>query len=153
MSKFKAVRALHREYYTNPDLEESGTWFPIGPDGVPGAARIPVRSAGARGPKTLRRQQVSRWQREYFNKEKSVPDAELLEDNLDYAATLVAGWENFRDDDGNAIACTGENVRELFTEYPHLLGDVIEHAQDRKRYGEQAEREMGKTSAASSGAA
>ena len=41
-----------------------------------------------------------------------------------YAETIVLGWDNVQDAEGNDLAFSKENVIKLFTDLPELFEDV-----------------------------
>lgn len=129
MSRFSQARAVAEIYGTDTQLEEQGAWFPIPSVDGTGTVRLQVRSHNARGPKALRREQQERYHDQFFSRGLKVPPSVADADGVEMAVRLVAAWEGFVEADGTTpIPCTEETVRELMTEYPHLLADVLAFA-------------------------
>lgn len=51
-----------------------------------------------------------------------------------YAETVVVGWENVRNEKGEILEFTTENVVELFTRIPEFYAEIVEQAQDLRNF-------------------
>lgn len=61
-----------------------------------------------------------------------------------YAETIVLGWENVEDADGNPLAFNTANAIKLFTDLPDLFRDIQEQSQRSALFrAELLERESG----------
>lgn len=61
-----------------------------------------------------------------------------------YAESVVVGWENIEDRDGNELPFTKENVIQLFTDLPDLFRVVVKESQDMALFRKEAREEEAK---------
>ena len=128
--------SLYEAYETDPKLEKEGVHIEVGTTKKGEVATIRVRRAGGAN--------------QMFSKvfeQKSKPYRRLLEipGAIDpaiqeklmrevYADSIVVGWENIEDRQGNPIPFSKENVIKLFAELPELFKRVVRESQDMAVY-------------------
>lgn len=122
--------SLYKSFKTDTSLEKDGILLEYGKNskGNPIAIRI-ARAGGANSQYTKRMEaKVKPYRRQIQNE---TIERALLEDIVKevFAETVVLGWENVEDENGNDMSFSKENCIKLFTDLPDLFTDVQEQAQ------------------------
>jgi len=122
--------SLYSQFQTDGSLEKEGILLEYGTtdDGKPIAIRI-ARAGGANRAYEKRMEaEVKPYRRQIQNEtiENAVVQRMLRKV---YAETIVLGWENVQDPDGNDIPFTVENCIKLFEDLPDLFRDIQEQSQ------------------------
>lgn len=122
--------SLYTQFKTDDSLEKTGILVEYGmtADGKPICIRI-ARAGGANKAYEKRMEaEVKPYRRMIQNEtiEKALIDRILMKV---FAETVVLGWENVQDTDGNDITFSAENCIKLFNDLPDLFKDIQEQAQ------------------------
>lgn len=122
---------LYKTFETDKRLESEGIVFDLGlpnSQGLPMAIRI-KRAGGANI-------QFAKVLDQKIRPVKRQSDAGMLSQERSeailrevYAETVVIGFENLEDRDGNPLSFSKDNVVKLFTDLPDLFRDVVEFSQ------------------------
>lgn len=123
--------SLYNTFKTDRNLETSGVWLNYGPNSKGGDQRIKVARAGGANKSFQKalttKMRPFRRQLETGTMDVAVADTLMLDV---YAETVVLGWENIEDQDGNELPFSVENVKQLFADLPDLAADVRSQAQE-----------------------
>lgn len=121
--------SLYKAFETNPELEKQGIVLEYGDNskGKPIGIRI-ARAGGSNSAYNKRLEVLVKPYRRQIQTE--TIDNKVLEKLVlqAFAETVVLGWENVEDRDGNDMEHNVENVIKLFTDLPDLFKDVQEQA-------------------------
>lgn len=123
--------SLYKQFKTDDNLERTGILLQYGVNERNGEPiTIRVARAGGSNSAYLKKieAKVKPFRRQIQNEtiEKPVVDKMLRET---YAESVVLGWENVDDKQGNPLPFTVQNCIQLFEELPDLFTDVQEQAQ------------------------
>lgn len=122
--------SLYKQFKTDDNLERVGILLEYGENskGKPIAIRI-ARAGGANSQYTkLIEARVKPYRRQIQNEtiERVVVDKLLRQV---YAETVVLGWENVEDENGNELPFSTENCAKIFEDLPDLFSDIQEQSQ------------------------
>jgi len=121
--------SLYSQFETDPKLEKGGIILEYGPNskGQPMAFRI-ARAGGANDAYNKRLEAMSRKHRRKIQND-MLESKELQEMIKEVVVdTVLLGWENIEDRNGNDLPFTRENALKLFKELPDLYADINEQA-------------------------
>ena len=122
--------SLYRQFKSDETLEKSGILLEYGFNkaGLPITIRI-ARAGGANAAYTKRMEAKVKPYRRQIQTE--TIDTQVIEKLLRelYAETVVLGWENVEDADGNPLTFSTANAVKLFTDLPDLFRDIQEQSQ------------------------
>jgi hypothetical protein len=121
---------LYEQFSTDSDLEKNGIVLMYMPNskGIP--IEIRIARAGGANKAYLRALEIkSRPYRKLIDT--GMMDVTVANDIMRdvYAETIVLGWENVEDRDGNPLPYTKENCKKLLKDLPVLYDDIVEQAQ------------------------
>lgn len=122
--------SLYKQYETDSDIEKQGVLFDTGSTNSKGnAILIRIARAGGANDAYLKRMEVR------FKPHQRALQANSMERKRiealvreTFAETVVLGWENMEDRDGNELPFSKENCIKLFEELPDLFGDLQDAA-------------------------
>lgn len=123
--------SLYKQFKTNPDIEKSGVFLQYGTteDGRP--IQIKVARAGGSNTKftKLMEQRAKPFRRQI---QAGTADSKQMEKLVRevYAQSVVLGWENVQDENGNDMPFTVENCIKLFEDLPDLYTDLVQQSQE-----------------------
>lgn len=125
------MKSLYDTFATDKDSETSGVWLQFGEtdEGLP--IRIKVARAG--GSNVKFRQKIAAIYKPFRT---AIQNGSISPEKLDamtakgYAGTVVIGWENIADQNGNILEFNDDNVVKLLTDLPDLFTRIIEYATD-----------------------
>lgn len=130
--------SLYDKFETDRSLEKNGIDLDYGPN-----LKLPADSEG-KHPVTIIRiaraggsndQYLKRLEAKAKPHRRSIQHETIEKAQLDtmvkevYAESVVLGWENVSDRDGNLMEFNKENVLKLFKDLPDLYTDIMEQAQ------------------------
>lgn len=122
--------SLYAKFETDKSLETSGIELDYGPNTKGKTILIRIARAGGANDQYLKRMEAKakphRRQIQHETVDRVVISQIIKEV---YAETVVLGWENVEDREGNDMPFTKENVLKLFTDLPDLYADITEQAQ------------------------
>ncbi len=122
--------SLYSTFKTDPKLEREGVLLEYGEDSQKRPVTIRVSRAG--GSNVLFQKRLEAAVKPYRRQiQLDVMDTKQLERIVRqvFAETVVLGWENVEDKDGNPLPFTVDNCVKLFTDLPDLYADVQAQAQ------------------------
>lgn len=122
--------SLYKQYATDTNLEKTGIELQYGENANGGEIIIRVaRAGGSNTAYTKRMEALVKPYRRQIQAE--TIDNKVLEKLVmqAFAETVVLGWENVEDRNGNLMEFNVANVIQLFTDLPDLFKDVQEQAQ------------------------
>lgn len=121
--------SLYKQNKTSADLETKGVIFEYSLDdnGKPINFRI-ARAGGANTKYSTVLAKLVKPYRRQLQTETVSPDTIQRIMREVYAETIVLGWENVRDENGNEMEFTKENVIKLFTDLPDVFETIQEFA-------------------------
>lgn len=122
--------SLYKQFKTDNSLEKEGILLEYGENskGKPIAIRI-ARAGGANKAYEKRMEiRVKPYRRQIQNE---IIETALVEKIIKevYAETIVLGWENVEDENGNDMEFSAENCLKLFDDLPDLFRDIQEQSQ------------------------
>lgn len=122
--------SLYKQFKTDNSLEKEGILLEYGENskGKPIAIRI-ARAGGANKAYEKRMEiRVKPYRRQIQNE---IIETALVEKIIKevYAETIVLGWENVEDENGNDMEFSVENCLKLFDDLPDLFRDIQEQSQ------------------------
>jgi hypothetical protein len=131
------MTSLFKQFKSDEDLEKNGILLEYGyvdgPDGKPDLTRpicIRIARAGGANSKFAKRFDIKtkpyRRQIQTETIDKDIADKVMREV---YAETVVLGWENVQDEQGNDIPFSVPNCVDLFERLPGLFSDIQEQSQ------------------------
>lgn len=122
--------SLYQQFKSDANLEKSGILLEYGfsKSGKPITIRI-ARAGGGNSAFTKRMEAKVKPYRRQIQTE--TIDTAIVEKLLRevYAETVVLGWENVEDADGNPLDFTAANCIKLFEDLPDLFKDIQEQSQ------------------------
>jgi len=116
--------SIYSTFSTDKAKEEEGIWLDYGEDGS-----IHVSRAGGSNKKFAKMLELrARPYKRRIDKgtfEEDVANQLMIEV---FADTIILGWKDIKDKDGNEMEYTRDNVIKLFLDLPELFADVSEQA-------------------------
>lgn len=122
--------SLYKQFKTDNSLEKEGIVLEYGENskGKPIAIRI-ARAGGANKAYEKRMEiRVKPYRRQIQNETMESALVERIVKEV-YAETVVIGWENVEDENGNPMEFSVENCIKLFDDLPDLFRDIQEQSQ------------------------
>lgn len=122
--------SLYKQFKTDNNLEKEGILLEYGENskGKPVCIRI-ARAGGANVAYAKRMEaRVKPYRRQIQNETMETALVERIVKEV-YAETVVLGWENVEDENGQALDFTVENCMKLFDDLPDLFRDIQEQSQ------------------------
>lgn len=122
--------SLYQQFKSDANLEKSGILLEYGFNKAGKAITIRIaRAGGANNAYTKRMEAKFKPYRRQIQTE--TIDTQIVEKLLRevYAETVVLGWENVEDADGNPMDYTVANCVKLFEDLPDLFKDIQEQSQ------------------------
>lgn len=120
--------SLYKQFETNPELEKKGIWVEY-EDGEEKPSRFLIARAGGANTAFNKAMEAAAQPIRRKLQNNLVGVAELRKLNVKvFSETVILGWENVKDAQGNELAFTRENVVKLFTDLPDLFDDIQEQA-------------------------
>lgn len=128
--------SLYRQFKSDANLEKTGILIQYGfvqkPDGQPDLERpISFRIARAGGSNTPYHKRVEAKVKPYRRQIQTETIDPKVAENLMlevFCETVLLGWENVQDENGQDIEFTKDNAMKLFTDLPDLYKDLQEQA-------------------------
>lgn len=122
--------SLYKKFETDRSLEKTGITLDYGPNSKGNTVEIRIARAGGANDQYLKRLEAKAKPHRRAIQHETVEREQLNQIVREvYAETVVLGWTNVEDRDGNEMAFTRENVLKLFTDLPDLYTDIQEQAQ------------------------
>lgn len=129
--------SLFSTFRTDADIEKNGVILQYGfvkkPDGKPDTKRpIGIRVARAGGANTAYLRRAEAVLKPYRRQiQTDTMDRGLIDEITRqlFAETIVKGWENVQDENGEDLPFSVENCVALFTKLPELFADIQEQSQ------------------------
>lgn len=123
--------SLYEAYETDPQLEKDGVHLEVGTNKNGEIATIRMRRAGGANQQFAK---VFEFKSKPYRRLMDIPgalDPKVQERIMRevYAESVVVGWENIEDRDGNPLPFSKENVVKLFTDLPDLFRTVVRESQ------------------------
>lgn len=138
--------SIYSRYKTDPVLEsQTGVLLNYGPNSKKKDFCIRIRRAGGANDAYFKRMDArAKPQRKAIQSETIGREGihDLLKDV--YADTIVIGWENAEDENGNELAFNKENVLKIFADIPDIWEDVLEQSQRAALFRQQVLEEDAK---------
>lgn len=122
--------SLYKQFKTDNNLEKTGILLQYGQNSKGKDICIRVARAGGANDAYIKRMEakVKPVKRQIQNE--TIERAALLNILREvFAETVVLGWENVEDEQGNPLPFTKENCVKLFTDLPDLFDDLQEQSQ------------------------
>lgn len=133
---------LYSQFKSDADLEKRGVVLEYGflkkPDGTVDESR-PVtftvaRAGGSNSAFTrLMESRIKPYRRQLANEAMDNSVAQKIMREV-WAQTVVLGWTNVQDENGQDLPFTAENCVKLFTDLPELFADVQQQSQNGQLY-------------------
>lgn len=122
--------SLYRQFKTNPNLERDGVLLEYGNNSKGNPICIRIARAGGSNERFNKRLEaaVKPYRRQIQTETIQTEQVTKLIRRV-YAETVVLGWENVEDADGNALEFSVDNCMKLFDDLPDLYTDIQEQAQ------------------------
>lgn len=123
--------SLYSNFKTDTNLEVAGVDLNYGKNSKGKDMLIKVRRAG--GANKAYQKAITNKMRPFQRQiqtgtmDNGVADQLILDV---YAETVVIGWENIEDENGNELPFSVENVKKVFSDLPDLAADVRSQAQE-----------------------
>lgn len=123
------MSSLYRQFQANGDLEKKGVLLEYGMNNAGLPITIRIARAGGSNDRFVKRMEakVKPFRRQIQTETMDGELAKRLVREV-YAETVVLGWENVEDKDGNPLDFSVANAIALFTDLPDLFADVQEQA-------------------------
>lgn len=137
--------SIYNLYETDKKSEFDGVLVPVGKDKTGRDTLVRIARAGPSNPRYQRvlESKTKKYRRLIQNDllDTSVADGVMMEV---FAETVVLGWENMEDRDGNVLPYSRENCLRLFQELPDFFYDIREQATKSALFRREAlEKEAG----------
>lgn len=122
--------SLYKKFETDRSLETKGIILDYGPNSKGKNIEIRVARAGGANDAYLKRLEAKAkpHRRQIQHETMDRVQIEMMVKEV-YAETVVLGWENVEDRDGNPMDFSKDNVLKLFADLPDLYHDIQEQAQ------------------------
>lgn len=144
------MQGIYKTYGTDKSLEQNGILLDVGPGfkGLPATVRI-ARAGGANTAFTsLVEFKMKPYRRQIQNDMMDRKVADNLMREV-YVKTVILGWENMTDAEGNELPFTEENALKVLEDLPDLWADIQQVSQKAALFREM-EREADKGNSATS---
>lgn len=121
---------LYKQFQTSADLEKRGIYLAYGENSAGAPIRFLIARAGGANDAFMKAMEakVKPLRRQIQNETLELAQIEKLTMEV-YCRTVVLGWENVEDANGNPLTFSYENALKLFTDLPDLYKDIQEQAQ------------------------
>lgn len=121
--------SLYKQFKTNKELEKDGILLEYGLNSKGQPICIRIARAGGGNVQFSKRfeAKLKPFRRQVQNETLDPQLAEKLVREV-YAESVVLGWENVEDEDGNELPFSVENAIKLFTDLPELFKDIQEQS-------------------------
>lgn len=122
--------SLYKQFKTDNNLEKEGILLEYGTNSQGNPICIRVARAGGGNVAYAKRMEarVKPYRRQIQNETMETALVERILKEV-YAETVVLGWENVEDENGNPLPFTTENCIKLFDDLPDLFKDIQEQSQ------------------------
>lgn len=122
--------SLYKKFETDRSLEKTGITLDYGPNSKGNPIEICIARAGGANDQYLKRLEAKAKPHRRAIQHETVDrlQLEMIVKEV-YAETVVLGWANVEDREGNDLAFTKENVLKLLNDLPDLYTDIQEQAQ------------------------
>lgn len=115
---------LYQQFKTDSNVEKKGITIRYGNDGDKPIEFVIARAGGANTAyNKVLEAKLKPYRRQIQNETMDTDTMVALIRDV-YATTVVIGWNNVRDADGNELPFTRENCIKLFTDLPELFEDI-----------------------------
>lgn len=131
------IKSMYDLFATDESKEIEGIWLDYGP-----AGRIRIARAGQSN--KLFQKTSERVLRPHSKAiEKKTIDPDLFDDLLKqiYVRSIILGWENVRDREGNELSFSADNVMGLLNDLPDLWVEIREQAMTASNFLEEGDTE------------
>lgn len=136
------MSSLYEAFSTNKKAEVEGIILEY-PDC--GGAEIRIARAGGENKKFLRAiEKAAKRHRSQIRTDTLGVDTNRRIMQEVYAETVILGWENVTDRDGNPLPFNKENCLQLFQDLPALWDDIVEQANSIALFREHVREESAK---------
>lgn len=144
--------SLYKQFKTDANLERDGILIDYGPNSKDLPTRFRLARAGGQNKAYAKAlEKATRPHKKSIQMgslDNNIADRIFMEVFVD---TVVLGWENVEDENGNDLEFTRENVLKLFTDLPDLYQDLREQAQNASLFREELlEEDLGNSGGSSS---
>lgn len=121
--------SLYKMFDTNKEVEQTGIILEYGSNSAGKPIRFRIARAGGNNVRfaKLMEKKTKAYRRQIANETLDPKVAESIFMDV-YAESVVLGWENVEDKDGNEIKYTPESCLKLFKDLPDLFADIREQA-------------------------
>lgn len=122
--------SLYKQFETDRSIEKAGVILNYGPNSKGKDIEIRIARAGGANDTYLKRLEAKSKPHRRSIQHETIERVQL--ENIVkevYAETVVIGWENVEDRDGNDMPYTKDNVLKLFADLPDLYADIQQQAQ------------------------
>lgn len=124
--------SLYNAYETDRSAEVDGVHLEVGTDSKGRISTIRVRRAGGANQQFAK---VFEFKSKPYRRLMEIPGAldPAVQERIMrevYAESVVVGWENIEDRDGNPMEFSKDNVLRLFTDLPDLFRTIMKESQD-----------------------
>lgn len=120
---------LYSQFKTSDNLEKTGVWLQYGEEG---GKPVRIRIARAGGGNVAYRKALDKVTRPH----KKAIQMETLSPEMNkkllmevYADTVILGWENINDENGEPMGFNRDNVMKLLGDLPDIFDDIVAQAQ------------------------
>jgi hypothetical protein len=129
--------SLFKQFKTDAKVEKEGIWLDYGPNkDLPANEQgehpvIMIRIARAGGANEAYNKRIEALSKKHRRKiQNDAMEISELREMTQHAVadTVVLGWENVTDEDGNAMPFSRDNALKLFKQLPDLFNDIQEQA-------------------------
>lgn len=125
------MNPLYQAYETDKKVETEGVILEFGLNSKGKPIGIRIRRAGGANVAFMKVfEHESKPHRRMMNVESLDPAVSEKIMRETYAKTVVCGWENVEDRDGNPLEFNHANVIQLFTDLPDLFREIVKSSQD-----------------------
>jgi hypothetical protein len=130
--------SLYKRFKTDPKIEKEGVLLDFGKNSKGAQIYIRVARAGGANQAYLNRMEARAKPHRRSIQNDTIERVTLEKLILDvYAETVVLGWENVEDENGNELPFNKDNVIKLFTDLPDVYEEVKDQAQKGALYRQE----------------
>lgn len=139
------MNGLYAQFKTNTSMETEGIYLNYGPNSQGKDILIRIARAGGSNQNYSKRMEAKTkpYRRQIQNETIERALLERIVREI-YAETVVLGWENVEDENGNELPFTYDNCLKLFTDLPDLFTDVQEQSQRAALFRQEVREDDGK---------
>ncbi len=121
--------SLYKQFETDVSVEQKGVLLEYGNNSKGQPIRIRIARAGGSNTAYLKllEARCKPYRRVIQNESIERPMLEGILRGV-YAETVVIGWENVEDREGNELPFSKENALKLFNDLPDLYADIVEQS-------------------------